>query len=96
MLSDRKTISHISDVSQPELITIIDRQAAVGKAYQQNNLLIVGRVWAYYAEECEIQGQNGAIIICIIQQTRGSLPSEYPSDFVLYYGGRCPGVQHFP
>ena len=77
MFPDHKTISHINDVSQPELIAIIDWQATVGKADQQNNLLMVGRIGAYYAEECEIRGRNRAIIICITQQMRGPLSSEY-------------------
>ena len=96
MFPDRKTISHINDVSQPELIAIIDWPAAMGEAYQQNNILMVGRTGGYYAEECEIRGRNRAIIICITQQMRGPLSSEYPCDSVLQDGGRCLGGSTLP
>ena len=67
MLSDRKTISHINDASQPGLITIVEWPAAMREAYQQNNILMVGRIGAYYAEEREIRRRNRAIIIYITQ-----------------------------
>ena len=52
----------MSMMSANPSMTIIDLQAAVGEAYQQNNLM-VGRIGAYYAEEFEIRGRNRAIII---------------------------------